>query len=127
MSDLTFAALAEANSRRQAEWDEKDELTGEYRGNETAGEIGEALEQLMAGVMLGVAGGNLSNTIKKLARERIGLRGSRASTTDLMFELGDVVICCSLIANMYGFDHGDAVRLKFNETSRKYGFTRHMI
>lgn len=36
-------------------------------------------------------------------------------------ELADVVICCDLIAIAAGLNLGNAVRNKFNDTSRKYG------
>lgn len=98
----TFTQLREANLRRQQEWDPNDEITLEYRGNELAGEVGEAC-----------------NVIKKLARERIGIRGSRATKEQLAEELFDVIICVDLIAMQAGIDL-ENVRDKFNATSEKY-------
>lgn len=101
---VAFSSLRQANSVRQKEWDPTDAITLEYRGNELGGEVGEAL-----------------NVIKKLARERLGLRGSRATKVDLEEELADVIICVDLIAMQMGIDLGYAVRTKFNLTSEKYG------
>lgn len=98
-----LAILRQANATRQKEWDPTDSITIEYRGNELAGEVGEAC-----------------NVIKKLARERLGIRGSRATKAQLAEELADVVICVDLIAMQEGIDLGYAVEQKFNATSRKY-------
>lgn len=99
---LTLTALREANAVRQKEWDRGDVITLEYRGNELAGEVGEAC-----------------NVVKKLARERLGIRGSRATTQQLADELADVVICVDLVAMQAGIDLGAAVVSKFNATSEK--------
>lgn len=96
--------LREANRARQAEWDPGKQITLEYRGNELAGETGEAC-----------------NIIKKLARERLGIRGSRATVQELADELADVVICADLIALAEGIDLDAAVAAKFNATSAKMG------
>lgn len=104
--ELAFADLREANQKRQNEWDPSDSITIEFRGNELAGEVGEAC-----------------NVIKKLARVRLGLRGSRATASDLAEELADVVICTDLIAMMFNIDLDKAVRSKFNATTKKYGLT----
>ncbi len=97
-------SLREANIARQAEWDGDDKITPAYRGNEMAGEVGEAC-----------------NVIKKLERERFGIAGSRATVSDLADELADVVICADLIAMQYGVDLEAAVVRKFNATSGKVG------
>jgi NTP pyrophosphatase (non-canonical NTP hydrolase) len=96
--------LRDANKARQLEWDKDDKITAAYRGNELAGEVGEAC-----------------NIIKKLERERMGIRGSRASIGDLADELADVVICVDLIAMQYGINLDHAISRKFNWTSEKYG------
>lgn len=100
----SFSDLRYADSMRQQEWDKDAKIDLAYRGNELAGEAGEAC-----------------NVIKKIARERLGIRGSRATIQDLAEELADVVICCDLIAMHEGIDLGAAVREKFNKTSEKYG------
>lgn len=101
--------LRVANQVRQAEWDSKDQISLSYRGNEMAGEVGEAC-----------------NVIKKLERERLGIRGSRATVAQLAEELADVVICADLIAMAEGIDLDAAVRDKFNKTSEKVGLKTRM-
>jgi len=100
------ADLRAANLARQAEWDTDGQITLSYRGNELAGEVGEAC-----------------NIIKKLERERMGIAGSRATLADLAEELADVIICADLIAMQLGIDLNRAVAEKFNKTSEKVGLT----
>ena len=102
---ISFSDLRRANLARQQEWDGKNQLSLSYRGNELAGEVGEAC-----------------NLIKKLDREALGIRGSRATKEQLVEELADVIICIDLIC--MHLDIGlimDAVQDKFNATSSKYG------
>jgi NTP pyrophosphatase (non-canonical NTP hydrolase) len=99
---LTLSELAIANRIRNEHWDPDSVLTAEFKGNELGGECGEA-----------------QNKIKKLARERLGLRGSRATVDELAEELADVIICASLIANHFGIDLDKATIDKFNSTSAK--------
>jgi NTP pyrophosphatase (non-canonical NTP hydrolase) len=99
-----YETLRAANVERQKEWDPHNDLTLAYRGNELAGEVGEAC-----------------NVIKKLERERLGRRGSRATLDDLANELADAMICLDLIAMQVGIDLDAAVRKKFNATSEKLG------
>src|SRR6266852_2876118 len=73
-------------------------------GNELAGETGEAC-----------------NVIKKLERERLRLRGSRATVAQLAEELADVVIVVDLIASRLNIDLSYAIEQKFNATSAKVG------
>lgn len=103
---LSLRTLHAANIARQAEWcpDQVPDLS--FRGNELAGEVGEAC-----------------NVVKKLERERHGWRGSRATLDDLAQELADVVICASLCAVTAGIDLDAAVVAKFNATSRKQGLS----
>jgi NTP pyrophosphatase (non-canonical NTP hydrolase) len=101
-----YADLRAANLARQAEWDTDGQINLSYRGNELAGEVGEAC-----------------NIIKKLERERMGIAGSRASLADLAEELADVIICADLIAMQLGIDLNRAVAEKFNKTSEKVGLT----
>jgi len=100
----TQTNLRAANIARQNEWDQDNQITAAYRGNELAGEVGEAC-----------------NVIKKLERERLGILGSRATVEELADELADVVICADLIAMHYGIDLEAAVARKFNATSEKVG------
>jgi len=101
---LSLDKLRKANFARQQEWDSGNLITLEYRGNEFAGEAGEAC-----------------NVIKKLARERLGIRGSRDTVEHLAEELADVIICADLIAMSVGVDLGDAIAYKFNKTSEANG------
>jgi NTP pyrophosphatase (non-canonical NTP hydrolase) len=109
-SNVAHRTLRSANTARQAEWDWGNQLTAAYRGNELAGEVGEAC-----------------NIIKKLERERLGIRGSRASVDHLAEELADVVICVDLIAMHFGIDLDQAVARKFNATSEKVGLRTRMV
>lgn len=96
--------LTKANIERQKEWCNNGPTPDlSFRGNELAGETGEAC-----------------NIIKKLERERHGWRGTRATKEMLAKEIADIVICCSLVSIEVGFDLEDAVKDKFNETSDKY-------
>ena len=104
-----YSSLREANLVRQQEWDPTNSISLSYRGNELAGEVGEAC-----------------NVIKKLDRERLGIRGSRATNDMLAEELADVIICADLIASELGIDLNEAVRAKFNATSDKYKLTTRM-
>jgi NTP pyrophosphatase (non-canonical NTP hydrolase) len=106
----TYPTLRTANEARQIEWDKDNNISLSYRGNELAGEVGEAC-----------------NVIKKLERERLGIRGSRASKGQLAEELADAVICVDLIAMQAGIDLEAAVRDKFNATSEKYGLETRML
>lgn len=102
----TIGALQRAHTERQEEWcpDQKPDLS--FRGNEMAGEVGEAC-----------------NVIKKLERERLGWRGSRASKDDLASELADVVHTAILCAITAGIDLEPEIIAKFNATSEKNGLS----
>ena len=111
MTDLIeFKTLKEANLARQKEWDPGNQITASYRGNELAGEVGEAC-----------------NVIKKLERERLGIPGSRDTVEHLAQELADVIICVGLIAMEYDIDIDREVALKFNGTSEKIGLKTRMV
>lgn len=89
---------------RDSEWDPEGKLDIAFRATELAGETGEAC-----------------NVVKKIIRERLGLRGSRATIQDLKDELEDVIICACLLANA-----ADIVldpREKFNASSAKLGLS----
>lgn len=104
--------LRAANVARDREWVSPgagQALSLSFRGNELAGEIGEAC-----------------NVLKKLERERLGLVGSRATLDDLADELADGVICIDLIAMDTGIDLGPAVERKFNKTSLARGLATRM-
>lgn len=95
--------LSVANSDRQKEWDPGNKIDLNFRGVELAGEVGE-----------------LCNIIKKMTRERLGLRGSRATIDDAKEEIGDVAICLGLICNDLGIDMWEAIKFSFNRVSEKH-------
>lgn len=101
---VSLSALRAANTARQREWcpDQVPDLS--FRGNELAGEVGEAC-----------------NVIKKIERERLGWAGSRATKDQLAEELADVLICADLAAMAAGVDLEAALVRKFNATSEKLG------
>jgi NTP pyrophosphatase (non-canonical NTP hydrolase) len=104
LKPLDFETLRHASSERQKEWDADNKVDLTYRSNELAGEVGE-----------------LCNVVKKIVRERLGIRGTRDTIEHLAEELADVVICADLLAMHEGIDLGESVRAKFNATSEKYG------
>ena len=102
VAGLSLSELQRAHIERQEEWcpDQKPDLS--FRGNEMAGEVGEAC-----------------NVIKKLERERHGWRGSRATKEQLAEELANVIhtaVLCSITA---GIDIETATIAKFDATSEK--------
>lgn len=105
--DVTFNDLDTMNRIRQAEWPgDAGQVSASYRGLELGGEVGEC-----------------QNVVKKLERERMGIKGSRATLEDLKKEIGDVVICAALLAGKYGLSTEECVRLAFNKTSEQIGLT----
>jgi len=104
MSRDFLSVLRQASQERQKEWDTGGNIDLSYRGNELAGEVGEAC-----------------NIIKKLERERLGIKGSRATVAQLAEELADVIICTDLIAAKLGINLATATKNKFNATSAKVG------
>ena len=101
---MNLEVLRKANIERQQEWDPSNKIDLSYRGNELAGESGE-----------------VSNVIKKLERERLGIRGSRDTLEHLAEELADVIICVDLIAAHTGINLSDAIKNKFNATAEANG------
>ncbi len=78
-----FEHLRNANRKRDKEWDPSRMITQQFRHLELIGEVGE-----------------FCNTLKKVYREDLGLRGSRVTLDEIGSELADVVICVDLF-NMY--------------------------
>lgn len=103
---MTFTDLRMGNVLRDQQWDPEKKIDLAFRATELGGETGEAL-----------------NVVKKLLREKLGLRGTRATTADLATELADIVICVDLLAMTAEIDLEQAVRDKFNDVSRKRGLT----
>jgi len=100
---MKFDALRKSNQARHKEWAGGESLPLSFRGVELGGEAGEAC-----------------NEIKKIERIRLGLAGGKEDLSALANELADVIICADLIAMDLGIDLGQAVRDKFNHTSKKY-------
>jgi NTP pyrophosphatase (non-canonical NTP hydrolase) len=117
-----YDTLREANIARQKQWDAGDQIDLSYRGNELAGEVGEALEVAVNLLLMSAAAGRASNIMKKLHRKQLGIRGSRATKGQLADELADMIICADLIAASAEIDLKAAVIRKFNLTSAKNGF-----
>lgn len=77
---MEFSNLRDANIARQREWDTGNQMTLSYSGNELAGEVGEAIEAVCDYLSSG---------------DRLDM---------VRDELGDVVICCDLLAMRFGLD-----------------------
>ena len=119
---MNMLALHKANIARGIEWEgsnEKCDLA--FWGVELAGEVGEAC-----------------NIIKKIERERLGMRGSRATVQDLTDELADIIICVDLIAchiNMtldpgklpFLSIKGSSLSMLGNEMAAAAGMVNHLI
>ncbi len=102
--------LREVSASRLEEWqgDQKADIL--FHAAELGGETGEVL-----------------NIAKKLHRENMGWRGSRATVGDLSDEIGDVLICLDKLAAQYNIDLAEATVKKFNETSDKQGFSHRLV
>jgi NTP pyrophosphatase (non-canonical NTP hydrolase) len=98
-----YSTLRDANQARHEEWFKDKKVSLLYRTTELGGEVGELL-----------------NAVKKLERERMGVKGSRATLEQVAEELADVVIACDLLAMQFGISMAEAVQAKFNATSKKY-------
>lgn len=78
-----------------------------FRATELGGETGECLE-----------------AVKKLARQARGMKGGKSFKTslkNLREEIGDVVISLDRLAEFFDIDLEDAIKHKFNLTSKKKG------
>lgn len=97
---ITINELIEVLRIRDSIYRGSAELSLSFRGNELAGEVGEAC-----------------NVLKKLDRERLGLRGKRSTPDALADELADAIMCIGLIAMEFNFDLSARIITKFNEIS----------
>lgn len=104
MSEDFLTQLRRVNAERLNEWANGQDCGGMFHAAELGGEVGEAL-----------------NVVKKLHREAMGWRGSRATKEELALELADVLICLDKLAAYYGVDLAKATVHKFNQTSDKVG------
>lgn len=105
--ELTFSELAEICAKRSDEWGDPGL---EFRAIEMGGEAGECLD-----------------AVKKYLRHNLGMVGGNSDITPIAEELADVVISATNIANDLDIDLGEAVREKFNETSKKYCLETRLI
>lgn len=103
MTDF-LTRLRRANTARLTAWEDGNKADPLFHAAELGGEVGELL-----------------NVVKKLHREAMGWRGSRATNGDLAEEIGDVLICLDKLAAQYGIDIEEATTAKFNKTSEKVG------
>lgn len=103
---LRLRDLRAANIIRQQEWCPTQLPDLSFRGNELAGETGEAC-----------------NVIKKLERARHGWVGARDTVEHLAEELADIIITADLVALQCGIALDSAVVNKFNTTSLKNNLT----
>lgn len=119
----TYATLRDAIAARMIEWDGQSatDIGHSFYGNELAGEIGEAISAATDLLGLAAAAGRVSNVIKKLDRERLGMVGSRATHADLAHELADVLICLRRIEVRFDVNADQEAAIKFNATSDKNG------
>ena len=111
MENNVFEKLKELNILRQQEWDSEKQIDLSFRGLEFLTECGELGEQ-----------------VKKLIRETKGLTGNKTDLTKIKEEVGDAIITlvllCADIEETTGetIDIAQAVKDKFNKTSKKYDF-----
>lgn len=94
---MAFNELTEASRARQEEWPGAEHADIAFRALEVA------------------------EAVKKYLRADRGIHGSTASVNDTADEVGDLVISAVLLVDQLGIDVGEAVRVKFNRTSEKYG------
>lgn len=123
-STLQFDELQDANRERGKIWGKGQEIPYLFNAVELGGETGELVEALEIGLHAAASAGKTLNAVKKYYRGEIGIAGGvevEKSLDGIRDELGDVVICCSLLANKLGIDLGAATKAKFNKTSDKYG------
>jgi NTP pyrophosphatase (non-canonical NTP hydrolase) len=94
---MIYNTLRDANRARHAEWFKDKPVSLLFRATELAGEVGE-----------------LCNCIKKLERERLGVKGTRATLEQVADEIADVVVSADLLAMQFGISIAEAVERKFN-------------
>lgn len=106
-----FGELKELNIKRQAEWDSEDKLDLSFRALEFMTECGE-----------------LGEKVKKLIREKRGLKGNKTDLNDIREEVGDAIITLVLLCKDIEDSTGQTIDIqqctkdKFNKTSNKYNF-----
>jgi NTP pyrophosphatase (non-canonical NTP hydrolase) len=119
--------LRRVSKARSDAWGKGDEISELFHANELGGEAGELIEKLVDLTLLAASAGSISNITKKLYRERMGWRGSRATLQDLKDELGDVLICIDKLAAHYDIDLAEVTASKFDATSRAVGLDHYRL
>lgn len=117
MSDLTFKQLSRVCEDRTQAWDQ-----GLRRGAEA--------EMLYRAVELGGEAGEVLNDVKKYSRSIQNQKGGKdyiELAERIKNELGDVVICAERLASFLNIDLEEAVRDKFNATSKKMKFPHRLL
>jgi NTP pyrophosphatase (non-canonical NTP hydrolase) len=103
--------LREVNKARLRAWEGDNECADAlFHAAELGGEVGELL-----------------NVVKKLHRESMGWRGSRATMPELEDEIGDVLICLDKLAAYFAINLSVATAAKFNKTSDKVGLPHKLV
>jgi NTP pyrophosphatase (non-canonical NTP hydrolase) len=106
MTDAFLTQLRQKNNERQTMWSGAENVDILFRAVEFAGEAGE-----------------VANAVKKVYRAQNCIIGNNKDIHDLMEnlieEIGDVLITIDLLANEFDIDLEDAVKSKFNKTSKK--------
>lgn len=104
------------NAERSLDWhhSETEPWTLADWGNAMGGECGEA-----------------QNVIKKIRRQQTGMRGAKDPDMEVLVgkladELADTFLYLALVASAAGIDLNDAVIKKFNEVSKREGFTTYL-
>lgn len=98
-----------ANTARQNEWANGEEIPLWFQALELAGEAGE-----------------VANVVKKLVRWEMYHRGSQATQEQLADECADVYMCLMKLVHSANIDLREAVIRKFNTTSDAVGLSDYM-
>lgn len=131
MQSDQFNKLRSANVARDLIWDSQGKIIPLFRATEFGEESGEFAEAALVVALsriaeLGTNTGKILGVVKKLERERMGLKGSRKTTEDLMHEAGDALITLDLLCMTYGIDLWEAAKYAFNKKSDEHGFDVHL-
>lgn len=84
-------------------------------------------DNLLSVIDLAAEVGKALNTIKKLERERLGIKGSRDTLENLARLLARTVAFTILVSDHYDIDLEQATKDKFNATSIKVGLNTRLV
>jgi NTP pyrophosphatase (non-canonical NTP hydrolase) len=83
----------------------------------------EKVDVLFRAVEFSDEAGELLNAVKKVYRAKNGIIGNKDTEAELIEnlveEMGDVLITLDLLASCYDINLEEAVKMKFNKTSKK--------